>query len=371
MKKDTQHRKFQLTINNPNEHGVTHEEIQNRISSLKAVEYFCMADEIGTKKGTLHTHVFVCFSNPKLFSTIKNKFPEAHIEAAKGSCQENKDYIQKSGKWARNKKSETSLPGTFYEWGDLPTEHSVPTREYQIFEEIQEAIDSNMTPREIMAIGVYMIKYERIIKKAFYEKRCLEIPYIRKVTVYYHVGLSGSGKSYKYVQLCEELGEDSIYFMTDYANGGVGGLDGYNGEPILFMDEFKSSLPYGLLLTLLDEHKADIHCRYGNVKSLWSEVHITSIFPPEELYRGMVSECNRHRDSIYQFLRRINFVIYHKKISDNEYFSYPMAQSEYCDYEQLKNEAEKAFLAEKFGMDVKTVESWGFKEVTEPWKRNH
>ncbi len=348
MAKDTQHRKFQITINNPEKYGATHEEIEARILSLKAVEYFCMADEIGAKEQTFHTHVFVCFLNPKLFSTIKKKFPEAHIEPAKGTCQENRDYIQKNGKWAKSGKAETSIPGSFYEYGTCPMERSAPRREADIMDEIQEAIDSGMTPREILAQGVYFYKHEAIIRKAYFGKRFMETPIKRDIKVYYHVGKSGSGKSYEYIQLCEKYGEDNVYFVTDYANGGTAGFDKYNGEPILFLDEFKSNLPYGLLLKLLDEHKADVHCRYANTYALWNEVHITSVFPPEELYAGMVSAENRKVDSIQQFYRRISFVVYHKKFEDGSYFTHSVPMAKYSDYYQLQKDAEKAYISQFF-----------------------
>ena len=115
-----QSRKYQLTINNPHDCGMTHDELLDR-ASLFHPNYFCMADEIG-EKGTYHTHLFMFSHSPMRFSTVKNRFPTAHIEAVRGSCRENRDYIRKEGKWAETAKAETSVEGTFVEFGELPTE---------------------------------------------------------------------------------------------------------------------------------------------------------------------------------------------------------------------------------------------------------
>ena len=120
--KDTQSRKYQLTINNPADKGLDHDAIKKALEQLTACSYYCKADEIGTETQTPHTHVFVYLRNSTRFSRIKNLFPEAHIEAAHGTVQENREYVSKSGKWAKDKKADTSVPDTFEEWGEIPEE---------------------------------------------------------------------------------------------------------------------------------------------------------------------------------------------------------------------------------------------------------
>ena len=49
---------YQLTINNPAEHGLDHRTIKEiLIKNFTTIEFFCMADEIG-EQGTYHTHVY-------------------------------------------------------------------------------------------------------------------------------------------------------------------------------------------------------------------------------------------------------------------------------------------------------------------------
>lgn len=57
------------------------------------------------------------------FSTVKNLFDTAHIEAAHGSSQENRNYVSKEGKWANDIKHGTKIDGTFEEFGEIPEDN--------------------------------------------------------------------------------------------------------------------------------------------------------------------------------------------------------------------------------------------------------
>lgn len=63
-KNSTKSRKFQLTFNNPQEHGYSHEAIKNILSSFKNITYWCMCDEKGQ---TYHTHLYLYSPNAILF----------------------------------------------------------------------------------------------------------------------------------------------------------------------------------------------------------------------------------------------------------------------------------------------------------------
>ncbi len=120
--KDPQGRKWQLTLNNPIEKSFNHERIKCELFKLKSVIYWCIADERGNEEETLHTHIFILFSSAVRFSTIKNLFESAHIERANGTSSENRDYLTKDGKWKNSNKSETTIEGSFEEWGEMPVE---------------------------------------------------------------------------------------------------------------------------------------------------------------------------------------------------------------------------------------------------------
>ena len=113
--KNTQARKWLLTINNPLSCGLDHDRLVELLQ-LFCPDYFCLADEIAST-GTYHTHVFLYSASPIRFGTIKNRFPTAHIDKASGTAAENRDYIRKEGKWAETAKVQTSVAGTFLEFG--------------------------------------------------------------------------------------------------------------------------------------------------------------------------------------------------------------------------------------------------------------
>lgn len=348
--KDTQARKYQLTINNPLEHGLDHEAIKNLLGQLTALSYYCMADEIGLETGTTHTHIFLMLRSATRFSRIKRLFPTAHIETAHGTAQENRAYVEKSGKWAEDKKSDTSVPGTFEEWGN-PDEPGQGNR--SDLEEIEAMLHDGKTPSEIMESNFAYRRYKAMIREAYFDKRKRETPVERDVKVHYLVGESGSGKTHTYVDLCETHGEEAVYILTDYEGGG---LDNYQGEPILVMDEYKGQFRFSQLLMLLQGYKSQFHARYSNIYMLWTEVYITSVFPPEELYSKMVEESKRARDTQQQLFRRITDITYCFVDAAGEYQRYTIPMSDYVDYAELKNAA-----LEHTGADVPEIEA--FEEI--------
>ena len=146
---DKQGRKWQLTINNPQDKGLNHRTLRLILDDLRSLEYFCMADEIGLETHTPHTHLFIVCRSPVKFSRLKKLFPEAHIERARGTAAENRAYVEKSGKWADDPKSDTSVPGTFEEWGELPNEPGQGAR--SDIAQLYEMIADGMSNAEIMA----------------------------------------------------------------------------------------------------------------------------------------------------------------------------------------------------------------------------
>lgn len=79
-------------------------------------------DEIATTgtKYMQYMHIFICSKSPICFSTLKNRFPVAHIDKANGSVMENRDYLRKEGKWQGSDKEQTNLIDTFEEVGNVP-----------------------------------------------------------------------------------------------------------------------------------------------------------------------------------------------------------------------------------------------------------
>lgn len=331
MENDVRARSWFCVFNNPENHGFSGspEEIAEQMKDLWiadnpqrtcAVAYCISAD------GLHHCHAVFEDAKTMRFTAVQKLFPGMHIEVTKGNKDQAEDYINKRGKW--QEKGETIL--CIVRNGEIKGCQG-QRRDFDI---IDDLIQQGKTPNEIMSMSFSYRRFSGMIRDAYYQKRVSETPLQREVKTYWHVGLSGSGKSYCYVTLSEQYGSDSVYLLNDYEHG----FDKYNGEPILFMDEFRGQLRYGALLNILDCYRVQVPCRYSNAYALWTQVHITSILPPEAVYEKMVQD-NRHLDTIDQLLRRIDIVVYHY-IQDGEYRSFELPMSEYVDYETMRKMAE-------------------------------
>jgi hypothetical protein len=341
-------RSWFCVLNNPAEHGFkgTPEEMLEAIKELWIADNpqrTCAVTYCVSAEGLHHCHAVFEDTKTMRFSAVKKLFPSMHIEATKGNKEQAEDYIIKRGKWEEKGESVVCI----VRHGEIKGAQG----QRRDFDVIDELIRQGMTPGQVLAVSFSYRRFERMIRDSYYDKRKAETPLKRDVKVFWHVGGSGSGKSYSLVKLAEEHGEDKIYIVSDYEHG----FDKYGGEPILFMDEFRSQMPYAQLLMIIDGYKVQIPCRYTNVFSLWTEVHITSILPPELAYQKMVRE-HQSIDTIEQLRRRITSVIYHYKQGDN-YLSHEVPMSQYTSYGEIREMVEHYSNFEEkeiFGGDAQT-----------------
>lgn len=289
---------------------------------------YCISD-----KGMPHIHMILESSGSMRFSAVKKVYPTAHLEPTKGSKKQILAYIKKEPPF--DEKGEQVI--CFTSFGNIEgNKRFALSNTNETLQAIEKLLEDGLTPNQIMSEDIRFRKEESLIRKAYFAKRYKETPPKREIKVYWHMGNSGSGKSYTYVRLCEKYGDENIYLFTDYANKGIGGFDGYCGEMILFMDELKrESLSFELLLTIMQGYRTQIHCRFFNAYALWSEVHLTSIYPPEVIYADMVSRGERKIDPIEQLLRRINTYVYHYQY-EGRYETYELEGKLYKGYSELK-----------------------------------
>ena len=299
MENNTQARKWTLVINNPLEAGLDHAAIREILHRF-APSYFCMADEIATT-GTYHTHIFLLAPSPIRFSTIKNRFPTAHIEKAYGSAATNRAYILKEGHWADTDKAETSVSGTFEEWGDLPAEKEEAAPEmFKLIQDLRagksvmEIIEDN--PKLAFRIREIETLRQAILEEKYSaENRALEVTYL--------YGASGTGKTRG---IFEKHDRKSICRITDY--GGRNGVrfDAYHCQDVLVLEEFHSQIPISAMLNYLDIYPLTLPARYTDRIACYTKVYITSNIPLEEQYR----DIQRYQMETWRaFLRRVQNVI--------------------------------------------------------------
>ena len=308
MNENARSRKWQLTINNPLDHGFDHESIKEQLLKFKNLIYYCMCDETG-EEGTFHTHVYFQCSEGAKFTTVKRRFPKAHLEYVKGTAQENRDYIRKEGKYLGTVKAETNHINTFEEYGELPVE-----RKYQNSNEYADLLDmmkDGMSTYQIIEeCPQYLLqldKLERAILAIRKEKSKNEW---RDVVTTYIWGPTGTGKT-SYVM--NMYGYSNVYRVTDYGHP----FDGYNGEDIILFDEFHNSLNIHDMKKYLDGYPVEFPARYANKQAMFHRVFLTSQW---DLKRQYMYEQREDELSWGALLRRIhNVIVIPEKGVLNEY----------------------------------------------------
>ncbi|WP_024346646.1 replication protein [Lacrimispora indolis] len=299
MSNDTQSRKWQLTINNPVEKGFTHDFLKEVLADMKSVVYYCMADEIG-EEGTYHTHLYIHSKGGIRFSTLKKKFDGAHFEMAKGTAQQNMEYVSKTGKWKDNKKSETCVPDTFEEYGEMPLERQgcrndiadlyamikEGLSDYEILEQMPESL-SNLDKLD---------KVRQILIQETYKNE------FRNLDVSYVYGSTGSGKTRS---IMERYGYSNVFRVTDYAHP----FDAYKGQDVVIFEEFRSGFSISDMLNYLDGYPVELPCRYNNKFACFTKVYIVTNIPLSRQYPMIQREQNA---TWLAFLRRIHRIVHYK-----------------------------------------------------------
>lgn len=332
MSQDSTSKSWFCVFNNPQEYGYEGMEPKEILEALRDI---WIQDSLTKTCGLVYCispqglhHVHAVFEDVKTmrFSAIKKLFPAMHIEPTKGTKREAEDYLNKVGKF--EEKDEVILEGIWH--GEI---RGVQGKRSDI-DTVGELIEQGCTPNEIFNISFRYRKFSNMIKDAYYAKRLAEAPIKKEMTVVWHVGESGAGKSYSRVELIKKYGKDNVYLMSDYKGGG---FDNYCGEKVLFMDEFRGQMPFNELLIILDKYVNQVHARYANAYTLYDEVHITSIMPPEKLYEVMVENW-RVFEPQEQLFRRVTSIVYHAKVV-NKFFSYEKQMEDYSSFDALMIEA--------------------------------
>lgn len=293
-KPDTKSRKYQLTFNNPLEHGYTHENINNIMKSFNYL-YYCLCDEIGLEENTPHTHLYFVCENAVRFSKVKKLFSSAHIEPAKGSSQDNRNYIRKEGKYEHEKKKETNKSETFEEYGIMPLDKA--EKDLSVSTQVLEMLENGCSNYEIMQkFPSYTTKIPQLdqarqaIKFDKYKNEW------RNVEVVYIWGKTNTGKT-RYVM--DGYGYDNVCKITNYKNP----FDNYNGQNVILFDEFRSSLLISDMLQFLDGYPCPLPCRYADKMACYTKVYIISNISIEEQYPNVQTF---EPETWNAFIRRIN-----------------------------------------------------------------
>lgn len=264
--------------------------IDNAISYFQNIEHFkyCIFQlEKGEEEHTPHLQGFISFVVGKRFLTLKNLLPFAHIEKAKGSNTQCRDYCSKK---------ETRVEGPF-EFGKFAEE-----RERTDIKEFVELIKAGTSQEELLNLypmlflkelnkinSVYAVNYER------YKYIC------RDMNVTYIYGNSGVGKT---TTVRRMLGLKNSFWVHHYDNSM---WTNYNFQDNVVFDEFTGRIPISQMNMLLNVEPIELRglncAKYG----AYHNVYIISNYSPKELY----NEVQQSHPTIFNtFYRRLNTIIH-------------------------------------------------------------
>ena len=248
-------RRFCLTINNPTQ---TDEELEEYTRKLEHFGYYIFQREKGNKTGTEHIQMYLTFTSPKRFSTVKSYFPTAHIEPAKGSGAQNRDYCSKS---------DTRVSGP-YEYGKF-TDQGQRTDIDDFKELVYSGVDE-YTLSELMPKSYF--KYHKLVPKLLQNKIIHDHKDKRRedIQVVFIYGDSRSGKT---SCILDKFGDSNVFRVTDYKRDP---WDGYIGQDIVIFDDYRGEFDIGDILRYLDVYNLQLSSRFNNKLGVYTKVFFTT-----------------------------------------------------------------------------------------------
>ena len=261
MKNDTQSRSWLLT---QDASKITFEELQ---AALKDYVYIGQLERGEKGEGYLHYQIYIENPAPIRFSTLKAKLPNCHLEQRRGTRKQALEYVTKA---------ETRTGGIFGR-GDINVNDERGKR--NDIAEIAQMIKDGATDNEIFE--AYPDRYFKFYKNI----DMLRQLHVRqnstgwkKIKVIYIFGETRSGKT-RYVM--EKHSPSDIYRTTEYE---FGWIDGYRGEKVLVLDEYRSNLKISSILDYTDGYIERIHGRNYPRQVCYDTVYIISNWKLDEQY---------------------------------------------------------------------------------------
>lgn len=274
-KKCKKARAFQLTINDVDSAG----DVFTYLRGLQN-NYLIACREKAPTTGHEHIHVYVQFPTPHALSL--KKVGGAHIEACRGSPEQNIAYIKKEG--------------------DVIVEEGTPRLCY--VPSIKEAKAMNSDVLQGLGLNFY-----NVFQKIDAEKKKAINPadYYKKVEVYWIWGESGAGKTSYVVNDMLKKGIEKFNEVKMVGEFWHGVQE--DCEVALYDDWRDNHMKPTELINFIDYNKHIMNVKGGSVRNNYKTIYITSLQSPEQIYTKVPEETQK------QWLRRIKEII-HLEISN-------------------------------------------------------
>lgn len=292
-KKDSQNRSWMLTI--PAE-SVSKEELEKKLASYTYIGQM----EKGEKSDYLHWQIYIEHKTPIRFSTLKKKFPKAHLEVRHSSKKACYDYVTKS---------KSAIPNSGVKNGDIVIDET---------DSPKVSVEAAVSLMERgMRVNEVLIQYPSLWRSMAYLERAQAIidennhsMSKRDVRVEYIYGQPGTGKT-RYIY--ETHGYDQVYRVTNYKHP----FDGYQGQDVLVLDEFYDSIPLDQLLNVIDVYPFKMPARYNDHWAAYTKVYIISNRKLKDQYTTLFFYEDERAPSFYRRISDSYEMVAGEKVLDN------------------------------------------------------
>ena len=260
------------------------------------IEYAIFGHET-TEEGKAHLQGYVYWSNAVTGKGAQTRLGLSHGEfyadAQRGLASQASDYCKKEGNIA-------------FVHGEIP---DPADRKESAWDYILVMLENGATDAQIMReypahfgrcrSGIAAMRMELLAEK---------VNTWRDVQVEYIWGETGTGKTRGVLEGVEH--PTDVYRVTDYKHP----FDGYRGQSVLLLEEFRSSLPIEQMLVYLDGYYCELPCRYSNKISGWDKIFIVTNIPFSEQYKNI--QANQS-ETFKAFERRVDAQVHKGHLEGN------------------------------------------------------
>ncbi len=245
--------------------------------------------------GRLHWQIALYFSQPAGFAALSDRLRQwvPHVEA--------------SANWTRIKrycqKSDTRAHGPYF-FPDRESVEAVNPGKRTDLDSVAELILARQWDRAIAEFPGQYIRYSRGFQALMEHAVSVGIPLWRTVDVLLLWGDSGVGKT----RYCYEATPGLYRLCLGGGNSGsrsVEWWDGYQGQPVVLLDDFYGQLPLSRLLNLLDGYPMLLPTKGSHVKASFTKVYITSNVHWEDWYSGLFERTPMLKEALKRRIKSI------------------------------------------------------------------
>ena len=267
--------------------------VERYFDNIEHRKYVVYQLEKGTEEETEHIQGAIFYTIGKRFRTIKDTIPFAHIEKAKGSNSQVRDYCTKT---------ETRIKDPV-EIGNFAEE-----RERTDIKDFISLIQSGVSKTELAKLYPTLYLRERnkidmisadIYEEYFYKYRSVEVTFI--------YGPSGVGKT---TWLSKKYSSREAFDVTNYDNSM---FTNYNYQDVLIMDEFSGNMKVQTFNLMLGFKPFDLRGLGCAKPSCYHHVYIVSNYSLKEIIKKMVGDDYRLAKTID---RRIHKIMHFKSAGE-------------------------------------------------------